>query len=98
MQSQISALLNSAKRNCFLCHTYRTFKPSNEQKEMAYVATQRAYDFLKESFEEYRKNDAPLSQLETIKAAKVLALDALDACDSCDKQRPRIREILIEVK
>lgn len=65
---------------------------------MARTSTRRAYDLLKVAFEQMRIKDAPIEQLETIRAAKVLSLDALDACDSCDKQRPRIKEILIEIK
>ncbi|MEK6959315.1 MAG: hypothetical protein AABW59_04695 [archaeon] len=98
MKSEISTCINSAKRSCVLCHTYRNLKPSVSQKDMATVATRRAYDILKDAFEELRKRNAPIDQLEKVKAAKVLCLDATDACDSCDKQRPRIKEILVDVK
>jgi len=98
MKSEISASIDSAKRSCVLCHTYRNLKPSVSQKEMASVATRRAYDILKDAFEELRKRNAPISQLEKVKAAKVLCLDAMDTCDACDKQRPRIKEILVDIK
>ena len=98
MKSEISTCLNSAKRACVLCHTYRNLKPSMSQKDMAMTSTQRAYDLLRAAFDELRKSNAPIRQLETLRAAKVLCLDSMDACDSCDKNRPRIREILIDVK
>ncbi len=98
MASELSTLFSTAKRNCFLCHSYRNFRSTDDQREMARTTTRRAYDLLKVAFEEMRIKDAPLSQLEAIRAAKVLSLDALDSCDTCDKQRPRIKEILIEVK
>jgi hypothetical protein len=98
MRSEISQAFASAKRNCVLCHTYKTFRPSDTQKEMAMASTKRAYDLLRDAFDIMRKENAPLTQLDAIRAAKVLALDSMDACGSCDKQRPRIKEILIDVK
>jgi len=98
MKSEISTCLNSAKRTCVLCHTYRNLKPSMSQKDMATASVQRAYNLLKSAFDEMRKSNAPIRQLDTLRAAKVLCLDSLDACESCDKQRPRIKEILADVK
>ncbi|MFA5126043.1 MAG: hypothetical protein WC462_03500 [archaeon] len=98
MKTGLSAYFDSAKRNCMLCHTYKNFKPSQEQKEMAMVATKRAYDTLREAFDVLRAEDADYNKLETVRAAKVLCLDAMDACGTCDKQRPRIKEILIDIK
>ena len=65
---------------------------------MATVATKRAYDTLRAAFDTLRAEDADVSKLEKVRAAKVLCLDAMDACDSCDKQRPRIKEILVDIK
>jgi hypothetical protein len=98
MVSEISNAFLTAKRNCFLCHSYRNFRETEPQREMARTSTRRAYDLLRVAFDEMRTNDAPLQQLDTVRAAKVLSLDALEACDTCDKQRPRIKEILIDVK
>jgi hypothetical protein len=98
MKTSLSLYFDSAKRNCMLCHTYRNFKPSQEQKEIAMVGTKRAYDCLKEAFEVLRAQDADYNKLEKIRAAKVLCLDAMDACGTCDKQRPRIKEILIDIR
>jgi len=81
-----------------LCHTYRNLKPSASQKEMAMTSTQRAYELLRDAFDELRKSNAPIRQLEILRAAKVLCLDSLDACESCDKSRPRIKEILVDIK
>ena len=65
---------------------------------MAKISTKRAYDSLKDAFETLRQEDAALDKLDKVRAAKVLCLDAIDACDTCDRQRPRIKEILIDVK
>ncbi len=98
MKSQLSQYFDSAKRNCMLCHTYRNLKPSADHKEMAMTSTQRAYEALKEAFDVLRAEDASIEKLEKVKAAKVLCLDAIDACGTCDKQRPRIKEVLIDIK
>jgi hypothetical protein len=98
MKQGLSTYFDSAKRNCMLCHSYRNLKPSAEQKEMAQTSTRRAYDALREAFEIMRVNDSPIDKLDKIRAAKVLCLDAIDACEACDKQRPRIKEILIDIK
>ncbi|MCX6803370.1 MAG: hypothetical protein NTY48_02240 [Candidatus Diapherotrites archaeon] len=98
MKTQLQQFFDSTKRNCVLCHTYRNLKPSEDHKEMALVATKRAYAALKEAFEALRQEDATVEKLEKVKAAKVLCLDALDACNTCDKQIPRIKEILIDIK
>ncbi len=98
MKTGLSSYFDSAKRNCMLCHSYRNLKPGAEQREMAQVSTKKAYDTLKSAFEVLRAEDAEVDKLEKIRAAKVLCLDAIDACESCDKQRPRIREILVDIK
>lgn len=98
MKSQLTQAFESAKRNCTLCHTYRNLKPSEDHKEMARVATKRAYDSLKDAFAVLRAQDADIDKLEKIRTAKALCLDGLDACTVCDKQRPRIKEILIDIK
>jgi predicted nucleotide-binding protein (sugar kinase/HSP70/actin superfamily) len=98
MKSAISSYFDSAKRSCMLCHTYRNLKPSTDQREMAQTSTQKAYDALKVAFETLRAEDAGLDKLDKVRAAKVLCLDALDACNSCDKQRPRMKEIFIDIK
>jgi len=98
MKSGLSAFFDSAKRNCLLCHTYRNLKPSVDQKEMALAATQKAYDTLRVAFDTLRAEDAEIDKLDKVRAAKVFCLDAMDACNSCDKQRPRIKEIFIDIK
>jgi hypothetical protein len=62
------------------------------------ASTKKAYDALKIAFEELRAEDVSVDKLEKVRAAKVLCLDATDACNNCDKQRPRIKEILIDIK
>lgn len=81
-----------------LCHTYRNLKPNTDQREMALTASQRAYDALRLAFDMLRAEDAELDKLEKVKSAKVLCLDAIDACQTCDKQRPRIKEIFVNIK
>ena len=98
MKSVLTQYFESAKRNCMLCHTYRSLQPSSDHKEMAITATRRAYDALKEAFEVLRQEDAAVEKLEKVRAAKVLCLDGIDACNACDKQRPRIKEVLIDIK
>ncbi|VVB75758.1 Uncharacterised protein [uncultured archaeon] len=98
MKTTLSAYFDSAKRNCMLCHTYRNLRPSDSQKEMAVISTKKAVETLKAAFTALRAEDAELTKLERVKAGKVLCLDALDACATCDRQRPRIKEILIDIK
>ncbi|MFA6268482.1 MAG: hypothetical protein WCW13_03330 [archaeon] len=98
MKTGLTAYFDSAKRNCMLCHTYKNIKPSEDQKEMALTSTKKAYDALREAFDALRVEDAELDKLDKVRAAKVLCLDAIDACGTCDKQRPRIKEILIDIK
>jgi hypothetical protein len=98
MKTTLSSYFDSAKRSCMLCHTYRNLKPSVDQKEMALTSAQKAYDALRIAFDELRAEDADVEKLEKVKAAKVLCLDSIDACNSCDKQRPRIKEIFIDIK
>ncbi|MEI7961800.1 MAG: hypothetical protein WCI04_05705 [archaeon] len=98
MKSKLTQFFESSKRNCMLCHTYRNLQPSSDHKEMAITTTKRAYEALKEAFEVLRTENAVIENLEKVRAAKVLCLDAIDACGACDKQRPRIREILIDIK
>ena len=98
MKTDLSMCFDSAKRNCMLCHSYRNLRPSESQKEMAVTAVKRSYDELKEAFEALRAKDAELEKLDKVRAAKVLCLDSIDACETCDRQRPRIKEILVDIK
>lgn len=98
MKSELTQYFQSAKRNCMLCHTYRNLQPSSDHKEMAVTSTKRAYDLLKTAFEVLRSQDASVQNLEKVRAAKVLCLNSIDSCGACDKQRPRIKELLIDIK
>lgn len=98
MQTGVINHINSAKRNCMLCHTYRNLKPTTDQKELAQNSTKKAYNTLRIVFEDFRNKDADIKQIESVKTVKSLCLDALDACNNCDKQRPKIKEIFINIK
>lgn len=98
MKSALTSYFDSAKRSCTLCHTYRNLKPSTDQKELALASTKKAYDLLKVAFKELRNEDSDIQKIEKIKRAKTLCLDAIDACNNCNKQRPRMKEIFIDIK
>ncbi len=99
MKSELNDSLDIARRACSRCYAHKTFQPNNEDKESARNAVKRSHSLLKEAFEKKRKSDeTTIEQINTIKEAKLLCLDALDTCDGCDKERPRIKELLSNIK
>ncbi len=98
MKTHLQSLIDSAKRNCNMCHTYRNLTPKENYQLLAQDATKNAYNKLKEAFNDLRQNDAPPSQLDKVREVKTLCLDAIDSCRTCDKERPRIKEALIGIK
>lgn len=99
MQTDLSDSFAIAKRACGRCFIQRNLNKPSQDKDIAYKATRRAYDTLKLKFDEKRREDATTyEQLETIKKAKQLCLDAMDCCEACDRERPRIKEQLIDIK
>ncbi len=99
MKNQLNESLDVARRACSRCYAHKTFRPSNEDKETAQKAVKRARVLLNEAFEEKRKCDeTTIEQINALKEAKIICLDALDTCNNCDKERPRIKEILSNIK
>lgn len=98
MVSELSNTIATAKRNCYLCHTHRRFRETEPQKELAQSSAKKAYDLLKVAFDDLRAKDAPTTQLTAVREAKSILLDALDVCKQCDKERPRLKETLIDIK
>lgn len=98
MVSELSNAFATAKRNCYLCHAHRRFRETEPQQELARESARKAYDLLKVAFDELRAKDAPGKQLDAVRKAKAITLEALDTCNNCDKERPRMKEILIDVK
>ena len=97
MDNEINSSLDTAKRSCNRCFSQQNFKPSIENKEIAVKATKNATEVLRNKFDELRKKDAPVEEIESAKAGKTLCLDATDACANCNKERPRIKEILLDI-
>lgn len=98
MRTELISHINSAKRNCTLCHAYRNLKSTTEQEKITKSSTRKAYNLLNNIFEELKSKDADIKQIENAKKAKSLCLDALDACTNCDKQRPYVKEFFINIK
>ncbi len=99
MQSGVKEAVETAKRACIRCNSHKTFNPNEEDREIAKKACKRAHTELNNTFDEMRREDSTtIEQLNALKEAKRLCLDAMDDCDKCDKDRPRIREKLINIK
>jgi hypothetical protein len=98
MKPEVKASIESAKRLCNRCYSYKTFKPGADDKDVAKRSCKRAYEFLKEEFNESRKRDVSFEELEATRRAKTLCLDAIDACDACTKERPQMKDTLLKVR
>ncbi|NMA44349.1 MAG: hypothetical protein GX950_00860 [Candidatus Diapherotrites archaeon] len=98
MVSELSSAIATAKRNCYLCHAHRRFRETEPQRELARTSARNAYELLKIAFEELRAKDAPTKQLDIVREAKALTLEGLDVCKNCDKERPRLKETIIDLK
>jgi hypothetical protein len=98
MKPESRTSIESAKRSCNRCFSYKTFKPSGSESEGAKRSCRRAYDSLKEEFNELRKVDVSFEELELVKRAKTLSLDAIDACEACTKERPKMKDVLLKIE
>ncbi len=99
MNHEIRSSLETAKRACSRCNAHRTFRPSDEDREIAYKSCRRAHELLNTEFDEMRRRDETTNeQLKTLKEAKKICLDAADACKTCNKEQPLVRQMLIDLK
>lgn len=95
MNSIILDSISTAKRNCDKCALGRSFRPSDEDREIARKACKRAADAFRDEFEEKRRaEDTSNDEIISLRTAKSLCLDALEECDSCKKDTPRMKNIL----
>ncbi|MBT4870883.1 MAG: hypothetical protein HON47_04875 [Candidatus Diapherotrites archaeon] len=98
MNVELSSSLDTAKRSCNRCFSQQNFKPSIADKDIALKSTRKAKDLLVEAFDDLRSKDAPVEQIQKVRAAKTICLDAIDACNECSKASPRIKEILLDLQ
>lgn len=97
MNSEIVSTIDTAKRSCNRCFSQQNFKPSIEDKEIALRTIKKAVELYRDQFDELRKNDASVEEINKSKYSKTLCLDAIDACTNCSKARPRVKEILLDL-
>jgi len=97
MDNGIISTVDTAKRSCNRCFAQKGFRPSNEDKEIALKNTKSAAELYRNKFDELRKNDDTVEKINIVKYSKTLCLDAIDACEKCNKERPRIKEILLDL-
>ena len=98
MVNELSSTIETAKRSCNRCFSQQNFKPSIEDKEIALRATKTATQLFRNKFDELRKGDAGVEEIELAKSSKTRCLDATDACNKCNKERPRIKEVLLDIQ
>ena len=87
-----------AKRKCNLCHTYRFFKKSEEEKRACWESLNLAYDAFLQEFDEMRERDADEEELMRWRDNKRVVLDALDTCRLCDKEEPKAKTLLTNLR
>jgi len=97
MDPEISSVLDTSKRSCNRCFSQQSFRPNSEDKAIALRYTKNAAEKFRNKFDELRKNDGSVEQINSAKYSKTLCLDAIDACAGCNKEKPRIKEILLDV-
>jgi len=97
MKTELSTALESAKRNCHLCYTYKNFRPKEEYKVLAHANADKSYMLLGEAFQQIRKTDASVQKMDAIRDARTLCLKAMDLCKTCQKESPKIKETLLGV-
>ena len=97
MNVEINSSLETAKRSCNRCFAQKSFRPNMEDKAIALNSTKNAAEKFRNEFDELRKNDESVERINAAKYSKTLCLDAIDACEGCNKERPRIKEILMDI-
>ncbi len=97
MNQELKSSIETAKRSCTRCYSHQNFRPNNDDKQLALNATKKATNLLRIAFDDLRAQDAPIEQINKVKSAKTLCLDATDACNACKKEKPKLREILLEM-
>jgi len=97
MDTEINSTVETAKRSCNRCFAQKGFRPNNDDKALALKNTKSATELFRNKFDELRKNDDTVEKINSVKYSKTLCLDAIDACNNCNKERPRIKEILLDL-
>lgn len=95
MDTQISMetvkkTLATIKQNCKMCHTYKTFRPSDEQKKIVLGSLRGLYEHYLSMYDLLRKKDADVSEIKTAFNNKSACLDAVALCQGCDKEVDRV--------
>jgi len=91
--------LETAKRSCNRCYSFKTFRQNDDEKNICQNALKAAKEELARLYNEIRtKEETTSKQLGDLKQGKNLCMDALEACESCDKSNPLVKQILMEIK
>ena len=98
MESEINTFIERAKRSCTHCFAHQKFNPNPENKESAIKSTKEAVKLFRNKFDELRKQDASVEEINNVKKSKTLCLDAIDECEKCGKDSPKLKEKLLEIQ
>ena len=92
----LEEVLEAVKRQCMLCHTYRSFKPAESDANRDQVVRQLddMARYFKEEFDSLRKSDAEGSLLQKAQHNKTVCFDAVTVCNRCDKNTDAVRRHL----
>ena len=84
------------RRTCLLCNTYRISRPdSNERRLQVISELNELVYFYNQQYNELRRNDAPVSEINRAKSNKTLFLDAMTECKGCNRDIDRVNRRLV---
>lgn len=79
-------LVNSVKRNCKMCATYRNFQPTGKERPIVKASLKELYDYLMDEYNGLKSSNAPGSEVVRSANNRRFVLDLIDDCNACGKE------------
>jgi len=86
------------KRNCMLCKGRSRLRPVEDEKGKVMTGLKNLVNFYQDQFNDLRKNDAPVQDINNAIENKRACMDLIEECDSCDKEIDRVNRGLNKIK
>ncbi|MBI4043701.1 MAG: hypothetical protein HY393_02765 [Candidatus Diapherotrites archaeon] len=98
MQSPLDQAMNSAKKNCKLCHARRTLRATDAERALAREGVQDLISYFAQHYQDLRDENASGTEIQQALQNKRACMDLLSTCDSCDKQVDQVNRALLKLK
>lgn len=93
-EHELQKLIDSVKRNCKMCYTYKNFYPHCKERPIVEASLKTLYNAYLGMYDKLRTANASGKTIMDCQHNRRLMLDASDVCKQCQKDLDHARQMV----